>query len=126
MEIKVKRKFLGEDYTIGDLYVDGVFFCNTLEDKVRIIDDNNDGKYSTEELSTKIKHQTAIPAGYYNVILTMSNRFKKILPLLVNVPGFDGIRIHPGNYADFKSFLKTITINTNKTPFDIKENIEII
>jgi hypothetical protein len=69
---------------IGDLHIDGEFFCHTLEDEKR-----PDG--------VKIKHETAIPAGKYTVILTKSNRFKRIMPLLVDVPMFSGIRIHGGN-----------------------------
>lgn len=84
MEITVKRKFFGDTYTIGDLYVDGEKFCNTLEDKVR-----PDG--------VKVFGETAIPYGSYNVTITMSNRFKKLMPLVENVKGFDGIRIHSGN-----------------------------
>lgn len=70
--------------TIGDLHIDGEFFCHTLEDEKR-----PDG--------VKIMHETAIPAGVYQVILTMSNRFKRVMPLLVNVPMFSGIRMHGGN-----------------------------
>jgi len=81
LEIKVNRVFKGE-YTIGKLYIDTVYLCDTLEDKVR---------------AEKIMHETAIPAGRYEVIITFSNRFKKLMPLLLNVPGFDRIRIHSGN-----------------------------
>ena len=82
MKLLLKRTYKGDKYTIGKLYIDGEFFCETLEDVVR---------------PAKIKHETAIPFGTYKVILTMSNRFKKVLPLLLNVPNFDGIRIHAGN-----------------------------
>ena len=76
------RKYLKESYTIGALYVDGIYFCDTLEDKVR------------EE---KIKNETAIPYGTYKVVLTESPKFKRELPLLLDVPRFTGIRIHRGN-----------------------------
>ncbi|MBA2413203.1 MAG: hypothetical protein H0V63_10320 [Burkholderiaceae bacterium] len=69
--------------TIGNFTVDGVFECFTCEDAVR------DGP--------KVHGQTAIPAGEYVVVITMSPRFKRPLPLLVDVPGFSGIRIHSGN-----------------------------
>jgi hypothetical protein len=82
MKLELERIFLGADYTIGKLFIDGVYECDTLEDTVR---------------EFKIKHETAIPKGTYKVIITMSQRFQRLLPLLVNVPGFDGIRIHPGN-----------------------------
>jgi len=82
MNILLKRTYKGNDYTIGKLYIDGVYFCDTLEDAVRPV---------------KIKHETAIPEGTYQVVITMSARFKKLMPLLLNVPNFDGIRIHSGN-----------------------------
>lgn len=71
-----------ETTTTGTLFVNGMQFCYTLEDKVR---------------DKKIAGQTAIPTGKYQVLITWSPRFKRQLPLLINVPGFDGIRIHPGN-----------------------------
>ena len=87
MKLLLKRVALRDSYTIGNLYVDSpVKFCDTLEDKVR-----PDG--------VKVYGETAIPAGKYKVIITWSNRFKRKLPLLLNVPGFEGIRIHPGNTA---------------------------
>src|ERR1044072_3506132 len=68
--------------TPGKLYVNGKFECYTLEDVVR---------------PEKIKGETAIDAGTYRVIIDMSNRFKRLLPLLLDVPNFSGVRIHPGN-----------------------------
>lgn len=88
MIIEVNRVFKGDTYTIGKLSVDGRYECDTLEDKVRNL--------PTEE---KIHGQTAIPAGTYKVTITFSNHFKRELPLLMNVPYFEGIRIHPGNDA---------------------------
>lgn len=85
MKLKLQRIYKGKSYTIGSLFIDDVFFCNTLEDVVR---------------EKKIKHETAIPAGTYTVILSMSARFGKVLPLLLNVPNFEGIRIHAGNTAE--------------------------
>lgn len=79
----IRNKSSGKS-TIGRLLIDGVFQCWTLEDVVR---------------PAKIAHETAIPAGTYKVIITESARFKRRLPLLVGVPGFEGIRIHPGNSA---------------------------
>jgi hypothetical protein len=84
MEIDLRRVELSSFCTIGELYVDGEFVCYTLEDAVR---------------DHKIPGETAIPAGRYQVILTWSPRFRRILPLLMDVPGFEGIRIHPGNTA---------------------------
>lgn len=93
MNLVLKRIALKDTYTIGKLYVNQKYFCDTLEDKVR--DTNKDGKLD----SPKIYGETAIPYGTYKVIITQSARFKRLLPLLLNVPGFEGIRIHPGNSA---------------------------
>ena len=82
MKIEVKRLYKTENSTIGELTVDGKFECYTLEDKERAV---------------KIKGETAISKGTYKVIINQSNRFKKLLPLLLNVPNFEGVRIHPGN-----------------------------
>ena len=76
--------------TLGDLYVDGVHECVTLEDEVR-------EKKGVAVEQWKIAGRTAIPEGKYRVVLTQSQRFKKVLPELLNVPGFSGVRIHPGN-----------------------------
>lgn len=90
MNLELKRLKLGDDYTIGRLSLDGRFLCYTLEDKVREV--------IGEPVSTwKVMNQTAIPKGVYPVIITMSARFKIRLPLLMNVPGFSGVRIHTGN-----------------------------
>lgn len=91
MNLKLERIWCGPEATVGTLYIDGVQFCYTLEDCVR-----ENGKSVN---SWKIAGKTAIPTGAYNVIVTPSQRFKRDLPLLENVPGFSGIRIHPGNTA---------------------------
>lgn len=99
MNLKSIRKFKGEKYTISDFYINGVKLCNICEDPVReLVDKNKDGDFN-DPGEGKIYGSTAIPAGKYEVIITYSNRFKKYLPLLLNVPGYDGIRIHPGNSA---------------------------
>lgn len=85
MKLRLKREDYSDARTIGRLSIDGEDFCWTLEDRVRT--------------GPKVYGQTAIPAGTYAVRLTMSPRFGRILPLLVDVPGFDGVRIHPGNTA---------------------------
>lgn len=93
MELLLERKWLKDKYTIGRLYVDSVFFCNILEDKV--IDFNKNGTFDCGEL--KIKGHTAIPYGVYKIDITYSPKFKRDLPILLNVPHFEGIRIHRGN-----------------------------
>lgn len=89
MEIRVERIALRPTYTIGRLYLNGKYFCDTLEDKVRDL-----------KREPKVQGKTAIPEGKYLVRLTYSNRFKKVLPLLVDVPYFEGVRIHSGNDED--------------------------
>lgn len=97
MEIIIKRIARKERYTIGNMYVDDTYFCDTLEDADRELTDTME---IDEILKNKLKGITAIPTGKYDVILTFSPRFKRILPLLLNVKGFEGIRIHPGNTAE--------------------------
>ena len=94
MEIKVKRITpIDYPYTIGKMYIDGDYFCDTLEDRVRDI--NKNGKFDNGEV--KVAGETAIPYGRYQVVVTMSPRFKRELPRLLNVPNFKGILIHRGN-----------------------------
>jgi hypothetical protein len=82
MLIVIRRLYKGDKSIIGEMTVDGIFECFTLEDIERPV---------------KIKGETAIPKGTYKVIINQSNRFKRQLPLLLNVPGFEGVRIHSGN-----------------------------
>ncbi|MDQ3185469.1 MAG: DUF5675 family protein [Pseudomonadota bacterium] len=84
MELRVERTGFSEGSTIGKLYVNDQFECYTLEDKVRPV---------------KIKGKTAIPAGRYEVVINHSQRFNRLLPLFLNVPNFEGVRIHAGNTA---------------------------
>ena len=87
MELKLNRIFLGSSATIGELYIDKKYIADTLEDRVR-----PEGE--------KVYGKTAIPEGTYEVKLTYSPRFKKILPEILNVPNFSGIRIHSLNKAE--------------------------
>lgn len=100
MKLTLKRNFKGADYTIGKLYIDGHYFCDTLEDTVR-------------PANKKIAGKTAIPAGNYKVIKSYSPRFKKILPEILNVPNFTGVRIHAGNTA--KDTDGCVLLGLNKT-----------
>lgn len=96
MEIVLKRIAKKDSYTIGKLYIDGKYVCDTCEDKDRGLTDS----MTVEEIkSKKVYGQTAIPTGTYTVSYTMSNRFNKMMPLINNVKGFEGIRIHSGNTA---------------------------
>lgn len=97
MNLTLKRTDFTEQSTIGELSIDGKFFCYVLEDKDRGL---------TAEMSNiiintkKIFGVTAIPYGTYKVVLSMSNRFKRLLPEIQNVKGYEGVRIHRGNTAE--------------------------
>lgn len=100
MEITLQPRIRTEKSTISDLSIDGVFECLILEDKDRDI-------YSVDSIEKinkiKVHGETAIPYGRYQIVVTKSNRFSAMrghdvyLPLLLKVPGFEGIRIHTGN-----------------------------
>lgn len=83
MNLTLIRRWFSPRSTIGELLIDDVRQCYTLEDQIR--------------RGPKVPGETAIPAGRYQVVITESARFKRPLPLLLDVPGFKGIRIHPGN-----------------------------
>lgn len=104
MELRLERNHKLNDYTIGDLYIDDIFYCNTLEDTDRGLTSS----MTEQEINKiKIKGKTAIPTGKYKITLDIisprfsnSSLYKSIdgkLPRLLNVPGFDGILIHIGN-----------------------------
>ena len=82
IHITIFRDKFNKDNTLGKMYINGSFFCYTLEDAFR---------------GVKIKHEACIPEGSYRVELTRSNRFKRILPILIGVEGYEGVRIHRGN-----------------------------
>lgn len=96
MELTVIRKHFTDHYTIGRLMLDQVRVTDTLEDVVRDLTDiNHDGDFD-EEGEGKIYGKTAIPYGRYKVIVNDSRKLKRRLPILLNVPGYEGIRIHGG------------------------------
>ena len=107
MKLTLNRRFKAPEYTIGDLYIDGQWFCNTLEDTDR---DLSQDMLLTYIQNKKIKSQTAIPTGTYKVDMdTVSpkysnyskypyaKQFNAKMPRLLNVKGFEGILIHAGN-----------------------------
>ncbi len=89
MLIEVKRFDFKDNYTAGRMYINNLYFCYTLEDKVR------EGK--------KVNGQTAIPAGTYDVIIDDSVRFRRPMPHILNVPNFTGVRIHSGNTSKLRA-----------------------
>lgn len=105
MELFLKRLHKTDESTIGELKINNIFFCYTLEDVERDV---------------KIAGQTAIPKGRYEIAITFSNRFKKFMPLLLNVPKFSGIRIHVGNTA--KDTLGCILVGKNRSENQISNS----
>ncbi len=97
MKLLLKRIHFGDTFTVGQLYEDtGISLapiCYTLEDKFREVE-------GVPVKDWKVQDKTAIPRGLYDVSITLSNRFKTKLPLLNNVEGFTGIRIHSGNSSE--------------------------
>ena len=107
MKLELERKWPKATYTIGRLYVDGVLFCNTLEDRDRGLKQSDNLDYIK---ARKVYGETAIPKGTYTVSMNVTSPkyaavswywqlCKGKMPRLQNVPGFDGILIHPGNTA---------------------------
>ena len=110
MQLTVKRSYRGSDYTVGHLYVDGKFFCDTMEDIDRGL---NDRMPVTQIKSIKVKGKTCIPYGTYVVSMnTVSPKYsnyskypyalfvKGKMPRVMDVPGFEGVLIHPGTTAN--------------------------
>ena len=99
MELVLNRILKGNEYTIGELYIDGIYQCDTLEDRVRPLPEvcPNTPKGIACTCKEKVYGNTAIPAGIYQVTLNYSNKYKKTMPEILNVPHFLGIRLHSGN-----------------------------
>lgn len=90
MEITLERLCKKDSYTIGRMSLNGKYFCDTLEDPVRDIAPDGSGK---------VPGKTAVPEGRYKIFVDESPRFKRLLPRLLAVPHFIGVRIHAGNTA---------------------------
>lgn len=109
MNILLKRIAKKETYTIGKLYIDDVYFCDTIEDKDRGL---NQGMPINDIKKKKVYGETAIPTGTYSLVIDYSSRFKRRMAHILNVPGYEGIRIHTGNTA--KDSLGCIIVGKNK------------
>lgn len=105
MKIRVERKWPKPTYTIGRFYIDGIFYCNTLEDADRGLKQSDHPDYIR---ARKVAGETAIPKGTYTVAMNVTSPKYSAspwywslcqgkVPRLLNVPGFDGILIHTGN-----------------------------
>jgi len=113
MLIEVKRHTLKPEYTVGKMFIDGIYYCDTIEDTVRDLD--KDGDFDNGE--EKIFSKTAIPYGTYNVGYTFSPKFKKNMAIIEHVEDFEGIRIHgvlPGVIALPKHTEGCILVGENK------------
>ena len=114
MNLRLIREPSRGGATLGALYMDGVWACWTLEDAIR----EQKGQLVS---AWKVPGQTAIPQGLYRVILTPSPKFQRVLPLIVDVPGFEGVRVHPGNGpADTDG---CILVGTNRGDARITESV---
>ena len=105
------RKYCKSTHTIGTLSIGECYFCDTLEDPVR--DYNKDGDLE-DPGEIKIYGETAIPYGRYKVIVSYSPKFKRDLPLILDVKHFIGIRIHRGRYPSHTSGCVLVGINEKK------------
>lgn len=121
MELFLKRIFKGDEYTIGNLYINGIKFCDTLED----VDRSLTQSMSLEDIKNiKKKSITAIPTGKYEVTLSVqSPKFSKYtqyefckgyLPRLIDVPGFEGVLVHIGNFPSDTDGCVLVGKNTKK------------
>ena len=116
MKLVLNRKFKSTSYTIGDLFIDGKFFCNTIEDTVRELPATcpNTTRGRSCTCKEKVYARTAIPAGTYRVTMEYSARFKRVLPYLHDVPHFLGILIHSGNTEEDSAGCIIVGKNTVK------------
>ena len=94
MNLRLRRRYRGPQYTIGSFYINDVKVCDTLEDTDRGL---SSAMPLAEIRAKKVPGKTAIPTGRYQVVITYSPRFKRDMPLLCGVPGYEGVRIHAGN-----------------------------
>lgn len=90
MNLLIQREVFTDNSTIGRLFINGVYQCFTLEDTMR----EKDGATFPD---CKVQNETAIPVGVYSVVIDFSPHFHKELPHILNVPCYEGVRIHPGN-----------------------------
>jgi hypothetical protein len=97
MTIRIDRQWKKAEYTISKVYINGRYYgCNALEDTDRGL---LQAMQIAEIQKRKINGKTAIPRGYYDVKVTWSEKYQRNMPLVVDVPGFSGIRLHSGNSA---------------------------
>lgn len=108
MLLEVRRKWLSPKTTIGELYIDGLFFCFTLED------------FRREPGEPKVPGETCIPEGDYELLIGWSDRFQRDMPRVQNVPGFKGILLHWGNFP--KDTLGCVLVGLSRGTDEIGES----
>ena len=111
MYVLIERKWPKSEYTIGRVYINDTFFCNSMEDCDRGL---KQWMSVAEIEAAKVYGETAIPKGKYIVTMDYSPKYKRAMPHVVNVKGFSGIRIHSGNTA--KDSLGCILLGKNDKP----------
>lgn len=111
LHLTLIRKYRKETYTIGQLYENGAFLCNTIEDKDRGLNNNMS---ASAILKIKKANETAIPTGTYKLVVSESPKFKRELIEIVGVPGFVGVRVHRGNTAQDSAGCVIPGINSEK------------
>ena len=122
IKLRLERRYKGSKYTIGKLFINDEYFCDTIEDIDRGLKSSMSVEYIKKK---KVYAETAIPTGTYKIEMTYSSKFKRILPLLVDVKGFSGIRIHRGNTEIDSSGCIIIGENKvkgkviNSTPYEV-------
>ena len=122
IKLRLERRYKGSKYTIGKLFINDEYFCDTIEDIDRGLKSSMSVEYIKKK---KVYAETAIPTGTYKIEMTYSSKFKRILPLLVDVKGFSGIRIHRGNTEKDSSGCIVIGENKvkgrviNSTPYEV-------
>ena len=100
MRVTLRRIAFKDKYTIGKVYINNKYFCDSIEDKDRGLYDWQSVEYILEK---KIKHETAIPYGMYKLMWSYSPKYKRFMPEVLGVKGFTGIRIHSGNTEEDSS-----------------------
>ena len=111
MKVVVERRWPKSEYTIGRVYINDTFYCNSMEDCDRGLQQ----WMSVAEIeNAKIYGETAIPKGKYIVTMDYSPKYKRVMPHVMNVKGFTGILIHSGNTA--KDSLGCILLGKNDKP----------
>ena len=109
MEIVLERKYRNATSTEGNLYINGSWFCHTIEDVVRA----RPGEWKME---LKVYAKTAIPYGRYRVMVTYSPKFKRLLTAILDVPDFVGIRIHSGTSENSSAGCLIISYKSDDGP----------